>query len=63
MSKSDPTHLIITLIGVVITLALLMSILYANRRHFSYFNGICNRNFKENENDYNEIHEMVNITT
>lgn len=57
--QSVSTHLITTLIGVVITLVLLNSILYAILR---CFNGLCNRNNEENGDVYYEIDEIVNIT-
>lgn len=62
--QSVSTHLITTLIGVVITLVLLNSILYAILRCFSLecFNGLCNRNKEENGDVYYEIDEIVNIT-
>lgn len=62
-SQSVPTHLITTLIGVVITLVLLISILYAIRRHFSLecFNGLCNRIVEENGDVDHEMDEIVTI--
>lgn len=57
--QSVSTHLITTLIGV-----LLNSILYAILRCFSLecFNGLCNRNNEENGDVYYEMDEIVNIT-
>lgn len=65
-SQSASTNLIITLMGVVITLAILFSISHALRKHCSseYINGICNRNvedFPENESIYHEM-DLTQIT-
>lgn len=65
-SQTVSTNLIITLIGVVITLAILFSISHALRKHCSseYINGIYNRNvedFPENESIYHEM-DLTQIT-
>lgn len=63
MNPRDSTNLIITLIGVVITLAILFSIFHALRKHcsFEYVNGICNKNveedYQETESVYHEMDE------
>lgn len=63
MKPRDSTNLIITLIGVVITLAILFSIFHALRKHcsFEYVNGICNKNveedYQETESVYHEMDE------
>lgn len=61
VSQSVSTNLIIILIGVMITLALLISILYAIRGQCTskYVNSMCNRkvedDFQETESVYHEM--------
>lgn len=65
-SQSVSTNLIITLMGVVITLAVLFSISHALRKHCSseYINGIYNgivEYFPENESIYHDM-DLTQIT-